>query len=400
VLFMDFDDDKLQKILNNLVSNAIKFTPEGGKILIKVQKEKNKLIIKVSDTGKGIDKAHLIQVFDRHFTTHDSQGEEGSGIGLALTKELVELLEGNIEVSSAVGKGSVFTVKLPITNKAVDTDINYNIAFIKGHVDAIQFSPETKTNTVKPSILVVEDNRDIQNFIHLLLSPNYTITKAKNGAEGLEIASKKNIDFIISDLVMPEMDGFEFCEWIKADINTSHIPFIILSARTESKDKQKAYKLGVDAYLTKPFNGEELQLIIDNLLEKQQKRIDYLKDLLYLRQEHKSMPDINEMDLNLIKNLQMLVLDSKSKFSIDELAKKLYISRAQLHRKLIALTGMSTTHYINYIRIEKAKHLLSTTNLRVKEVAYTVGFESTTYFSKLFKKELGVTPVSYRNKSI
>ncbi|HKK11892.1 MAG TPA: helix-turn-helix transcriptional regulator, partial [Flavobacteriaceae bacterium] len=144
---------------------------------------------------------------------------------------------------------------------------------------------------------------------------------------------------------------------------------------------------------------EELQLIIDNLLEKQQKRIDYLKDLLYLRQEHKSMPDINEMDLNLIKNLQMLVLDSKSKFSIDELAKKLYISRAQLHRKLIALTGMSTTHYINYIRIEKAKHLLSTTNLRVKEVAYTVGFESTTYFSKLFKKELGVTPTSYRNES-
>jgi YesN/AraC family two-component response regulator len=336
-------------------------------------------------------------VFDRHFKTHDVSGEQGSGIGLALTKDLVELLGGSVDVKSEVGKGSEFIVKLPIKSEALNNDINYQIPFIKGQIDTTALLPETRDDTVKPSILVVEDNRDIQNFISLLLIPNYNIIKAKDGLEGLKTATEKNIDFIISDLMMPEMDGFEFCKRIKANISTSHIPFIILSARTETKDKQEAYRLGVDAYLTKPFNGEELQLIIDNLLEKQRERINYLKDLLYLRQEHKSMPDINEMDLELIKNLQMLVLDNKSKFSADQLARKLYISRAQLHRKLVALTGMSTTHYINYIRMEKAKYLLSTTNLQVKEIAYTVGFESTDYFSKLFKKELGTTPDAYRN---
>ncbi|HMB99707.1 MAG TPA: ATP-binding protein [Flavobacteriaceae bacterium] len=396
-LIMDFDDDKLQKILNNLVSNAIKFTPEGGSIFVIVQIENNDLIIKVSDTGKGIEKANLIQVFDRHFKTYDVRGEEGSGIGLALTKELVELMEGDIKVESKEGTGSVFSVKLPIKNEALSTAIDFRIPFIKEPVDVRKVHHNTKKETKKHTVLIVEDNQDIQNFLTMLLATDYNIASAKNGIEGLEIASKKNIDFIISDVMMPEMDGFEFCKQIKANINTSHIPFIMISARTESIDKQKAYKLGVDAYLIKPFNSQELEIIIKNLLKKQEKRTLFLKELLHLKQDYKSTPDINELDLKLVKNLQVLILDDKNKLSINQLAKKLYISRAQLHRKLIALTGMSTTQYINYIKIEKAKYLLSTTNLTVKEIAYSIGFQSTTYFSKVFKKELGITPDSFRN---
>lgn len=396
-LIMDFDDDKLQKILNNLVSNAIKFTPEGGRISINVKTEQDKLMIQVSDNGMGIDKSVLNQVFERHYKTNDILGNEGSGIGLALTKDLVELLKGSIDVTSETGKGSIFTVKLPIKNQSVNTSINYHIPFIKGHADEIELDTSSHGDGLKKTILVVEDNQDIQNFIRMLLSPIYNIISAKNGIEGLKVALEKSIDFIISDVMMPKMNGFEFCKQIKDNIDTSHIPFIMISARTESRDKQTAYQLGVDAYLTKPFDSQELKLIIDNLLQKQRERIKYLKELLHLKQGHKNVPDINELDFKLIKNLQRLVLNNRNNFSIDQLAKELYISRAHLHRKLIALTGMSTTQYINYVRMEKAKHLLSESNLMVKEIAYTVGFESATYFSKLFKKELGKTPESFRN---
>ena len=398
-LFMDFDDDKLQKILNNLVSNAVKFTPGGGTISIKIQKENNQLILKVSDTGKGIEKPNLDQVFERHFKTYDIDGNEGAGIGLALTKDLVTLMEGSITVESEQNTGTTFTVTLPIKNQAVNAEIDYHLPFIKGQVNNSELIREAKSNGSMASVLVVEDNRDIQKVILLILSDNYNITLAKNGIEGLKIASSKTIDFIISDVMMPEMDGFEFCKRIKSNINTSHIPFIMLSARTHTKDKQEAYKLGVDAYLTKPFNGEELQLIIGNLLNKQRERIDYFKDLLHLKKEHKNVPSNNDLDIKLMKDLQILVLDPNTKYSISQLSKKLYISRAQLHRKIVALTGMSTTKYINFIRIEKSKELLSKTNLQVKEVAYSVGFESTSYFSRLFKKELGITPETYANKA-
>jgi len=397
-LTMDFDDDKLQKILNNLLSNAIKFTPEKGEIDVYLKQIKNQLRIIVSDTGIGIEKKELSQIFERYYKTYDLKQNIGTGIGLALTKELVKLLQGSISIDSKIGIGTTFIVDLPIQNTSIKADTFHKIPFIDyddNHVSQIKKGIKQKTTN---TILLVEDNKEIINFIKLILCDLYTIYTANNGVKGLKIANNKHIDFIISDVMMPEMDGFEFCKHIKKDINTSHIPFVIISARTETKDKVEAYKLGVDAYLIKPFNKQELLLIIKNLLGKKQKQISFLSNLLYLRNNHKEVPDINELDLNLIKNIQEFALDNNKQMSIEELAQHLYTSRSQLHKKVKSLTGMSITNYMNHIRIEKAKDLLKTTQLTISEIAYDVGFVSSNYFSRSFKKTTNTSPVSYRQR--
>lgn len=394
---MDFDDDKLQKILNNLLSNALKFTPKNGEIKVRLRTNAEVFRIEVFDSGIGIAPEDLSNIFNRHYKTMDLSQNKGNGIGLALTKELVELLNGSINVKSKEGKGTVFTIELPVHNNAKNTQI---------HIDSTIFEERSEYfNHLIPirgakehTVLVVEDNKDIRTFIKILLSNLYTIYTAKNGIEGLKIAKTKTIDFIISDVNMPEMDGYEFCRQIKNNINTSHIPFVMVSARTMDQDKIKGYRLGVDAYLTKPFNQEELLLIIKNLLQKKQERVRYLSRLLYLRKEHKKLPDVNELDIAFIKNIQEFALDNTNKISMDALAKQLHSSRAQLHRKVKALTGMSITAYINHIKIEKAKVLLQDTQLQISEIAYTVGFESPNYFSRIFKKELSISPEVYRKK--
>ena len=399
-LTMDFDDDKLQKILNNLLSNAIKFTPEKGEIDVHLKQIKNQLRIIVSDTGIGIEKKEFSQIFERYYKTYDLKQNIGTGIGLALTKELVKLLQGSISMDSKVGIGTTFKIDLPIQNTAIKADTFHKISFIdydENHVSQIKNSNEEKTPN---TILLVEDNKEIRNFIKLILGDLYTIYTANNGVKGLKIANNKHIDFIISDVMMPEMDGFEFCKHIKKDINTSHIPFVIISARTETKDKVEAYKLGVDAYLIKPFNKQELLLIIKNLLEKKQKQISFLSNLLHLKNNHKEVLDINELDLNLVKNIQEVALDNNKQMSIEELAQSLYTSRSQLHKKVKSLTGMSITNYMNHIRIEKAKGLLKTTQLTISEIAYDVGFASSNYFSRSFKKITNTSPVSYRQRHV
>lgn len=397
-LTMDFDDDKLQKIVNNLLSNAIKFTPEKGEINVHLKQIKNQLRIIVSDTGIGIEKKEFSQIFERYYKTYDLKQNIGTGIGLALTKELVKLLQGSISIDSKVGIGTTFIVDLPIQNSSIKADAFHKIPFIDdedNHVSQIKKDNKEKT---PHTILLVEDNKEIRNFIKLIIGDLYTIYTADNGVKGLKIANNKPIDFIISDVMMPEMDGFEFCKHIKNDINTSHIPFVIISARTETKDKVKAYKLGVDAYLIKPFNKQELLLIIKNLLEKKQKQIRFLSNLLHLRNNHKEVPDINELDLNLIKNIQEFALDNNKQMSIEELAQYLYTSRSQLHKKVKSLTGMSITDYMNHIRIEKAKDLLKTTQLTISEIAYDVGFASSNYFSRSFKKITNTSPAFYRQR--
>jgi len=396
-LYMDFDDDKLQKILNNLLSNAIKFTPEGGKVNVNLKQVNDILRIKISDTGKGIGLKNLSKIFERYYKTYDLNQNIGTGIGLALTKELVEVLQGKIHVESKKGKGTTFIVDLPIQKTSNKEEAIHKIPFIDD-VDYREYELEKPNNEkATHTILLVEDNKEIRNFIKLILGDLYTIHTASNGIEGLKIAEKKQIDFIISDVMMPKMDGFEFCKHIKQDINTSHIPFVIISARTETKDKVKAYKLGVDAYLFKPFNKEELLLIIKNLLKKKQERIKYFSKLLHLQKEHREEQNISEMDLNLIKNIQEFALNKTKKMSMDEFAHSLYKSRAQLHRKVTSLTGMSITTYINHIKIEKSKTLLIETTLHINEIAFDIGFESANYFSRIFKKEQGVTPESYRS---
>ena len=397
-LIMDFDDEKLQKILNNILSNAIKFTHDGGHIRVNVENLGSEISITVIDNGKGIERNDLPYLFERHFTKSDIKGGIGSGIGLALTKELVNLLKGEITVSSEVGSGSQFKIVLPITNNSKDTDIALHLPFVRENITTPSIHDFPGRMDDKPVVLIVEDNKSIRDFLGLLLQNYFSIEFAVNGSEGIKKAASSNIDFIICDVMMPVMDGFEFSRKVKSDIKTSHIPFIMLTARTSTEDKRKAYELGFDAYFIKPFDPEELILRMRNLLKQKAERSKYLRELLSIKKPEQLKASINQMDFDLVKNIQYLILESKLA-SADDIAQELFISRSQLHRKIKALTGMSLTAYGNHVRIEKAKHLLNTTNMNVSEIAYEVGFEDPSYFSKTFKKLESVSPKSYRSKA-
>ncbi len=399
--FMDFDDDKLQKIINNLLSNAIKFTPENGVVTVELIMKDKDLCIKVADTGTGIAAKHLPNIFNRYYKTFDIDNNLGSGIGMALTKELVLLMQGRIEVQSVVNQGSQFYIWLPISTKAKERELNYTLPFVNTNSVALEDKNKIKKiNITKTknslSLLIVEDNVDIKNYLKQLLQDRYHIYTAANGKDAIAVAQNKNIDIIISDIAMPIMDGFELCKHLKQNTKTSHIPVVIVSARTMIDAKIKAYKLGADAYLYKPFNEQELLLIIKNLLLKQQQQISYFSNLLQLKASHKQNVDINKIDIDFITAIQEYALQKNQNLSIDELARKLATSRSQLHRKIKALTGKSTTNYINYIRVEKAKNILLTTTLQISEVAYEVGFDSPTYFSKTFKKFENISPKEFK----
>jgi signal transduction histidine kinase/DNA-binding response OmpR family regulator len=399
-LQMDIDDNKLQKILNNLLSNALKFTPENGTVTVHVSKDKANLKIEVSDTGKGIKNEELPLVFDRYYKTFDQNDNLGSGIGMAITKELVELLNGRIAVESQVNKGTRFTIHLPITNSVEQTnEFIYEAPFvnetplIEKAVDNIQNSEPSK-----PSLLVVEDSVEIRVYLERLLGTIYNITTAKNGSLALDIIKNQDFDLIISDLQMPEMDGFTFCEKLKNDIDSSHIPFIVLTARAEPQDKVKGYEMGIDAYITKPFNAEELLVIVKNLIAKRLDQITYFNKLLSLKDASSESLNINKIDVDLIKKLQEIILDKTQKTSIEVLTKTLLVSKSQLHRKVKALTGVSVTQYVNHIKIQKAKELLLNTELNINEIAYEVGYDDPTYFSRVFKKVMEVSPDQFRKE--
>ncbi|MBL4576630.1 MAG: response regulator, partial [Opitutaceae bacterium] len=315
-----------------------------------------------------------------------SENNVGSGIGMEFTKKLVTLLKGTITVKSTLKKGTSFTITLPKTGlKSDNTKVTHQVPIIDSLPQTNKNKDINLSRQSLYTVLIVEDNKEIRGYIKLLLEKKYIIIEANNGIEGLRKLKGKKVDFIISDIVMPLMDGLEFCKQIKNNIDTSHIPFIIISAKTEIKDRLKGHELGIDAYLTKPFNKAELHIIIENLLQKKQEQLNYFGKLLELKNVNPSQY-INQIDLHLIAHLQEQVLGNNKKMSVDELAKLLGTSRTQLHRKITSITGMSVTRYINHIRIEKAKILLLETNLHINEIAYKLGFESASYFSRIFKR--------------
>ncbi|MEZ4779700.1 MAG: response regulator [Flavobacteriaceae bacterium] len=398
-LIMDIDDDKLQKIINNLLSNAVKFTPKGGKITVSLdQLALNQIRLEIIDTGQGIKEEHLPYIFDRYYKTFDIENNLGSGIGMALTKGLVEFLEGSIVVESKVGKGTKFVIKFPIKNTIKkEEELQFQYPFLK---------PTTSTATERHfdetirgiTILVVEDHLGIRNFLKEILQPQYHVLEATNGKKALQISESKTIDFIISDVMMPQMNGFEFCEKIKKNPKTSHIPFIMVTARTDSDSRLKGYQLGIDAYIEKPFREAELVQIIENLLAKREEQFAFYSQILEMKKgDAATAKKSNPLDINFIKKIQEFSLGKQQDHNMESLAKELLMSRTQLHRKIKQLTNMSITQYINHIKLEKAKNLLLTSTLTVSEIAYEVGYEDPKYFSKVFKKEQGKTPSSFRD---
>jgi len=399
-LVMDFDANKLTSIISNLLSNAVKFTPEFGKIIVHInkitQKENDYLFIKIKDSGIGISKEDLSNIFNRFYQTDTStvRENEGTGIGLSLTKELVDLMHGTIEAKSTIDKGSTFRVMIPVTRKAPkatkvlpDTMPRFPVA----NRATKQIEQTLDTNSELPLVLIIEDNMDVAHYLKTCLSNKYETIHAVNGIEGIEMAFENIPDIIISDVMMPGKDGFEVCATLKSDERTDHIPIIILTAKVTTEDRLTGLSHGADAYLAKPFNKKELFIRLDKLVSVRKKLISKIQKegISTILKKRTKNPK-----LQFLQKVEMLIREdiSNSSFGSEDLAKKLRISESQLYRKIKAITGRSTAVFMRSIRLKFAKELLRTTDRTVSEIAYEVGFNGPAWFSKAFKDEFGFTP--------
>jgi signal transduction histidine kinase/ligand-binding sensor domain-containing protein/DNA-binding response OmpR family regulator len=390
-----FDEDKLEKILFNLLSNAFKFTPDEGEIRVLVswealEEDRCVLFIRVTDSGIGIQEHDLPRIFERYYTS-DHQGKisnPGSGIGLALALEFAKLHGGDIAVGSTPGKGTEFCVslELPVLSDAPLRDAD-------GEEDHFSL----KENNDKPIILLVEDHEEFRSYLADCLSGEYQVVTAENGKEGLQKVMASLPDLIITDMMMPQMDGVAFCQELKKDIRTSHVPVVMLTARNSEEKHLEGLESGCNLYLTKPFNLDILFSSIRNLLEERERLQAYYRKRLSVQA---SEQEIVSLDDRLIKKAVDLVesnLDNPD-FSVEQMSGELGMSRVHLYKKLLSLTGKSPVEFIRLIRIQRAAQLLGTSQLTVAEIAYKVGYNNAKYFSKHFKLEYGVLPSVYGSK--
>lgn len=396
-----FDKDKLEKILFNLLSNAFKFTPLEGKVevcletLEKTQEQTKWVAIRVKDSGIGIPLEKQEKIFDRFFQNDlpPSMVNQGSGIGLSITKEFVKLHGGIITVESEVNAGSCFTVLIPLVEIKNSADGLTEIS-----LPELIEEPSAKQNGQSdhklPTLLLVEDNEDFRFYLKDNLKAAYQIIEAGNGKEGLQLALKHLPDLIVSDIMMPEMDGIELCKKVKNNQSISHTPVILLTARTSEEQKMQGFDIGADDYITKPFNFEILQSRIKNLIHQREKfHKDFRKQIEVKATDIK----ITSMDEKLIQNAIKCVEDkiSDADFSVEDLSRELGMSRVHLYKKLLALTGKAPLEFIRTIRLQRAAQLLEKSQLTISEVAYKVGFNSPKYFAKYFKDEFGMLPSAY-----
>lgn len=419
-----FDPDKFEKILTNLLSNALKFTDPGGTVtislsrikkssLIKRGKVKEVIEIRVSDTGLGFKKEQMKDVFNRFF--HSDSMKTGTGIGLNFTKSLVELHGGAIAVESEFNKGSTFIIHLPLetklkksqSSKVKEQDISdykldlnllksveYDMS-ITDRPNSIAEIAEANCQGLNQVVLIVEDNRELRVHLKKELGQLFKVKEAVNGADGLKMVKKHFPDIVISDVMMPEMDGFEMCRRIKSEVEICHIPVILLTARSLEEDRIEGYKTGADEYIPKPFNMNVLMARINNLLE-MKKRV---------REKFTSMRGMisaseitsNTLDEAFLDSATKIILDNISNpdFGLDQLLKNIGTSRSQFFRKINSLTGQNPSHFIRTIRLKYASELLTKNLYSIKEIAYNSGFNSTAYFSKTFRGMFGVTPNEY-----
>ncbi|MEO0896438.1 MAG: ATP-binding protein [Bacteroidota bacterium] len=394
---MDFDPEKLNQIFNNLLSNAIKFTSQGGKVSVNISVlEENQLSIEVVDTGIGIPEDKLAYIFDRFYQVDraDTREGEGTGVGLSLTKELVELMNGEIAVESRLGEGSTFTVLLPISHQATPVKALVEVAKVP-----VPFSSVPIAKTVdkdRPRLLIIEDNPDIVSYLYSLLEGQYDLSSAADGLSGIEAALEQVPDLIITDIMMPGKNGYEVTETLKLDERTSHIPIVMLTAKADQPSKIEGYKRGADAYLAKPFDEEELMIRLDKLWE--------IRQRLQLRYQQTtpleaSDDPVVEMEDAFVAKVRTTILEhiDDSNYRGEALCVDLGLSRSNLYRKIKALTGKSIAHFIRGVRLDYAKELLrSKEGIQIAEVAYVSGFNDPAYFNRVFKEEIGVSPGEWR----
>ncbi len=405
-----FDKDKVETILINLINNAIKFTPVGGNVSVIADFTRNPdlLSLTIQDTGIGIPEDQQNKIFERFHQVSEAHKEVGTGIGLSLVKELVHLMGGNISVKSKAGEGSEFIVILPIevlsnieeyttviTKESVTRQQFLATIDGKAIIDHRQQDEQTKS---KPHVLIVEDNADLRAFIIDSLGNEFYFLEAENGRIGLNIATREVPDLIISDVMMPEMDGITMATKIKKDIHTSHIPLILLTAKSSEDSKLSGLKSGADDYLTKPFNKNELLLKVRNGVSRQVKLREKLRAELM-----STAPKIEVLseDEQFLKGVKEKILErlSDEQLSVESLAEDMGMSRVQLYRKISGLTDISVNELIRKLRLQRAAQLLQQNWAPVSQVAYEVGFSNLSYFSKVFREEFGVLPSEYSLKN-
>lgn len=412
------DKDKVEKMIYNLLANAIKFTPRGKKVSVIIVKIGSNILVKVSDQGIGVSKEKVKNIFERFVSidTSNLNFQPGTGIGLSLSKELAELHKAELTVESVEGAGATFTVtfKLGSSHYGNDTDFVLMDGQLPGtvlpsgngkHEDEI--IPDDQ-DTV-PVLLIIEDNEELQSFLKIVLSPDFHVIEACNGLQGLQIAKSQLPDIIITDIMMPEMDGLELARRIKADETTSHIPVVVLTAKTDLDTQLEALKTGADDYITKPFSSSYLKARIDNILNQRRKLHETFLSTLSTNLSHQtskvfstdpSLPVVESFDEKLLVKVMEIMEKNmdNSELTVDELVSKIGIGRSVFFKKLKSLTGIAPIEFIREVRIKRAAQLIETGEFTISQVTFMVGNNDPRYFSRCFKQKFGMTPSEYKEK--
>ncbi|MCO6480754.1 MAG: helix-turn-helix domain-containing protein [Phaeodactylibacter sp.] len=408
-LVMDYDPEQLKQVVTNLISNAVKFTPSGGEVTVRAKEEDKQLFLEVSDNGVGIDQEKLPYIFNRFYQADSSTTRrgEGTGIGLAHTQELVKLMGGDIAVESQLGKGTTFTISLPIRHTAEPEgyagaqmeEAPTPLTTLPAAEETFRRPPSTVHRPLfasLPHLLLIEDNPDVVTYLRSCLSDFYQLDVAYNGLIGIEKAIENIPDLIISDVMMPEKNGYEVCDTLKNDERTSHIPIILLTAKADASSKITGLRRGADAYLAKPFDREELLVRLAKLVERQQRMVAYFSARAPIPEVKKE--DVQVEDEFIQKVRRIIEQHYKDEdFGLPQLCQKIRMSRSQLYRKLKALTGASPSDFIRSYRLNKARDLLETSGLNVSEVAWEVGYKDVAHFSRSYQEAFGFPPSATSN---
>ena len=405
------DRDKIEHVYFNLMSNALKYTPEGGSITTTVEHAAQHFTITVSDTGKGIDPKELPHLFERFYQAQGSIG--GTGIGLSLVKAYVDMHHGTIEAQSEPGKGTSFVVTLPDTQPGYDpskdvqtmpriedknlVDDNYVSVDIDANAAADRITNAEDFDNERPLVLIIDDNNGMRAYLRSILKDKYNVSEAADGKQGLEKACREVPKLVICDVMMPVMDGLEFTRQLKQNMATSHIPVILLTARSLSEQREEGYGTGADSYLTKPFSGSVLLARVDNLLRNR----TMLRSLFSGdKKEEAAEEQLGSRDQTFINRLRDSIRQNMgdSDFTVERLGEEVGLSRVQLYRKVKALTGQTPVDLLKKARLERARLLVEKTDKSISEIAYEVGFTAPSYFNKCFKDEFGVSPGGLRER--
>ena len=402
------DRDKLEHIYFNLMSNALKYTPEGGRITTALSYDGKQYVLSVSDTGKGIEAEALPHLFDRFYQARGAVG--GTGIGLSLVKAYVDLHHGDIRVESNEGEGTRFFISLPAAQPGYDpakdrearpvaerelVDDSYVPEDINAKEAADRITNAEDFDADRPLVLIIDDNNGMRAYLRSILKDRYNVSEAADGRQGLEKARREVPKLIVCDVMMPVMDGLEFTRQLKEDIATSHIPVVLLTARSLPEQREKGYETGADSYLTKPFSGQVLLSRIDNLLRSRTLlRSLFSGDKAEAAEEERLCSQDKTFVTKLREIIQQHLADSD--FSVERLGEEIGLSRVQLYRKVKVLTGKTPVELLRKARLMKARTMVTTTDRSIAEIAYATGFTSPSYFNKCFKDEFGVSPGGMR----